>query len=285
MTDFSKITRKFILEPFSIYRRSDLWVRHEFDLDGSEGSVNKGYINVKPYSGIVSLVKPSLAYTDGEWLMFQDLDEDERPYWSLRSPSHGWVEITLKEQYNIHRIYEVQFDYSLLGPGHLQAWMNSTCVLNVQGPYNWTSTRPHLALDYLEIKARYLNVGIGDPAPRAEIDNLCIYHYDKLNCDFTGYSPPKASRNPTVIETLRGFDTFQATSKIGTIIETSLTFYSAKEHTDFLLNADRPHCIVDDKGVIYMGSIELLECKYVGINVYQQSIVFKSPCKLGEGWI
>lgn len=281
-----KKTRKFIIEPFTIYRKSDLWIRHEFDLDGSEGSVNKNYIEIKTPTGITSVVKPTLSYNDGPfWKQEQSLDDQERSYWSLKSDIHGWVELILKDEFNLHRIYEVSFDYSLLGPGHLQAWLNSTCVLNVTGPYNWTSTKPHLALDYLHIRCRYLNVGLGDPPPRSELDNLCVYYYTPIDCDFTGYKPAKASRSPVEIVSLGGFSTFQATTRIGTIIETGLYFYSEKEHTEFVKNADRPHVIVDDKGTVYHGSIELGECTYIGRDNYLQQIIFKSPCKLGEGWI
>lgn len=280
------VTRQFITEPFTIHRRSDLWIRHEFDLDGSEASIAKHYLRVEKFDGIVSLINPAkYSYSDGDFEMRQLVNEEDQTYWALNSDSHGWVKIELKDSHNKHRIYEVVFDYVMKGPGHMQSWLNDKVVLNQGGPAQWRSTRRHLALDKILVKTRYLNVGVADPKPSCEIDNFCVYYYEKIECDFRNYKPAMTLSIPTQIESIRGYATAQTSKYLGTTISTTLTFYSEVEHTDFLLHIDRPHVLIDDKGTYYVGVVELGECRYIGIDLYEQDIVFKSPCRLGEGWI
>lgn len=275
----------FINERLTLYRRSPLWIKHQFDEDNSESSINKHMIGYRAYSKVVEPEHPERVWPGGD-LGPQKIElDDGTSYWSLVSTG-GWFEIYLLDKYNTYKIYEVMYDYANPGIGELRVWFNNHLTEVIKGPSAWMSSLPHKSIDGVMMKCRQRNFGLSEPPPRGEIDNLRIYYYAPIkNCEIAKYSPPKASSGPVGINTLRGFTAFQTTMYIGTECPMTLRFDDSGWHTDFLYYADKPHVLCDDKGTFYRGVLELGESRWLGGETYEQDVIFRSPNKLGEGWI
>lgn len=276
----------FVIEPYTIYRRGDIWIKHEFDDDNSEGSINPSYLTIFSYNAVVNELSPRYeTYQTPKVVERQKhVLSNGQSYWSLTTVDHGWFGLRLNNGRNPRCLMEVIYDFANPGSGQLDIWINQIHTDTKKGPSSWSSSLPHKAINEFELKARHLNLGISDPPSQAEIDNVCLYQYSKINCEFSKYSPPRAKGNVKEVSTLRGYSHFQTTKYIGTEFEITLRFDSKEEHTDFILNIERPHVICDDKGIFYRGVVDLGEVKKIG-NIYEQDISFRSPCKLGEGWI
>jgi hypothetical protein len=274
----------FVITPYTIYRRSDILIKCEFDLDKSESSIHQEFMSLRIFDYIINELTPErTAYPTTGTAMEKTTLDDGSSYWSLVAKG-GWFEYSLDEEHNPHSLFEVMYDYSNPGIGQLDLWVNGVTAETRKGPSTWASSAPHKAIDGVVIRGRQRNFGLSDPPPRGELDNLCIYKYDLIDCEMAQYTPPKATGTPKAIDTLRGHSNYQTTQYIGTQIDMSLRFSSAKAHTDFLVNADAIHVVCDDKGVFYRGVLELGEPKRLGVDLYEQGVAFKSPNKLGEGW-
>lgn len=273
----------FIYENFTLYRRSPVWILHQFDLDDSEKSINKQYLMYRAYDKIVEPEKPQNVW-DGSGINCEKIMlDDGNTYWALVCRG-GWFEIRLREEYNYHKLYEVQYDYANPGIGELRVFFNETLAEITKGPSGWLSSLPHKSLDGIYIKCRQRNFGLSDPPPRGEIDNLRVYYYEPIG-ELAKYTPLKTSTAPTAIATLRGPTAFQTTKYMGAENTMTMRFYTEAEHTDFVLHADRPHVLCDEKATLYRGVVELGECRYYGSELYEHDITFRSSNKLGEGWV
>lgn len=275
---------KFVITPYKIYRRGDIFVKCGFDLDGSEGSINQNFMQLRQFTSIIDETKPTRpTYVSHPAEMRKTTLDDGSSYWSLVTDG-GWFEYRLREEYNPHLLFEVMYDYANPGVGQLDLWVNGILTEVQKGPSTWSTSAPHKAVDEVIIRGRQRNFGLSDPPGRAELDNLCIYPYNEIDCEMFQYAPPKATSAPIAVETIRGHANYQTTKYLGTQIECSLRFFSANDHTDFITHADSIHVVCDDKGVFYRGVVELLDCTRIGRDLYQQDVIFRSPNKLGEGW-
>jgi len=278
------MAQHFIIEPYTIYRRDKIMIQCGFDLDNSESSINQSAMVLRTFDRIIDERTPErIDYPAKGTSMQKTLLDDGSSYWSLVAEG-GWFEYYLQETNNPHKLMEVIYDYSNPGVGELDLWVNGLATEVRTGPSTWATSTPHKAIDELIIRGRQRNFGLSDPPGRGELDNLCVYPYNNIVCEISAYTPPKATSGPKSVETLRGYSNYQTTQYIGTQIECTLRFDSADSHTDFVLNADAIHVICDDKGIYYRGVVELGDCARYGKDLYEQTIVFKSPNKLGEGW-
>lgn len=269
----------------TLYRRDELFLRCGFDLDGSEKSINQNLMILNNFSSIVDERTNNMAaYPTPSVSSYKKTRLDDGSYyWSLYI-DHGWLDLYIDPQYNPHCLCEISYDYCNPGSGQLDIWVNGMFAESRIGPSTWRTCPPHIAIDDIRLRCRQRNFGISDPPGRAELDNLLVYKYKELTTELFEYSPPKASSNPVSIETLRGHSYFQTTKAIGAEIGMTLRFFSASEHTDFITNVDKPHVFCDEKNTFYRGIIELQDCRKLGVDLYEQVILFKSPNKLGEGW-
>ena len=279
------MTSRFIVKPFTLYRRGPIMIKCGFDLDNSEASINQDAMSLRQFTAIIDeRVKTRTVYHPWPTAeMRKTTLDDGSTYWSLVADG-GWFEYYLEENNNPHSMFEVIYDYSNPGVGQLDLWVNGVQTEVRKGPSTWATSVPHKALDEVVIRGRQRNFGLSDPVARGELDNLCIYQYNEIDCEMSNYAPPKATGVPKAVETIRGHASYQTTQYLSTMIDVTLRFSSAKEHTEFLINAEAIHVICDDKGVFYRGVIELGECVSFGKDLYEQTIAFKSPNKLGEGW-
>lgn len=276
---------KFVITPYTIYRRSDIFIKCGFDLDESEGSINQHAIGIRHFNSIIDeLSETRKVYTTPATAIKQKTTlDDGSSYWSLVCP-WGWFECFMYNIYGKYSLYEVIYDYCNPGSGQLDLWVNGRLTEVISGPSTWVTSEPHRAIDEVVIRGRQRNFGLSDPPGRAELDNLCIYRYDIIDCEIAVFSSPRTDATPTVLETVRGFSRFQTTKYMGTIIELVLRFNSNESHTNFITTADNIFVVCDNKGIYYRGVLELGECKFVGSGIYEQNAVFRSPNKLGEGW-
>lgn len=279
------MTSPFISKNYALYRRDELIMKCHFDLDNTEGSINQDKLILKNFTAIIDERVPNRpSYSTpnvSEWTKTRLPDGS---YYNSLVIHGGWLELSIDPNFNPHALCEVSYDYANPGTGQLDIWVNGMFTETRVGPSPWRASAPHKAIDDLVLRCRQRNFGVSDPPGRAEIDNLCVYKYKELDIDVSEYTPPKASSGPKIVDTLKGYSFYQTTKFIGTDIQMTLTFSSASSHDEFLINIDKPHVFCDDKGTYYRGVIELLENKRIGINLYQQQIMFRSPNKLGEGW-
>lgn len=273
----------FVINPYTIHRRGPIMIQCQFDLDGSESSINQSFMELRIIEKIIdeTTLERRVFMSKGTSMKKTILD-DGSSYWSLVSDG-GWFEYKLKEE--VPALLEVIYDYANPGTGQLDLWVNGVLTDISYGPSTWSTSKPHKALETVEIRGRQRNFGVSDPPGRGELDNLCIYRYSEIDCEMFEYLPPRTNMTPRAVETLRGYTRYQNTQYLGTEIATTLRFFSSASHTEFLVNVAAPHVICDDKGTFYRGVIELGECRRVGNEIYEQAIVFRSPNKLGEGWI
>lgn len=275
---------KFVIKPYTIYRRDSVMIKCGFDLDGSEESLNQNLMLLRVFDYTIDENDPNRkAWPNLGTSMQKTTLSDGSTYWSLVDLG-GWFEFWLNEERNPHLLYEVIYDYSNPGIGQLDLWVNGVHTETRSGPSTWATSLPHKAVDSVKIRGLQRNFGLSDPPPKGELDNLCIYPYREIDCEMFRYAPPKAIGVPKAVETLRGHTNYQTTQYLGTQIDIGLRFFTAEDHTNFLLNADSIHVVCDDKGIFYRGVIELGECVRIGKDLYEQEVIFKSPNKLGEGW-
>ena len=277
--------QKFVITPYTIYRRGDIFVKCGFDLDDSEGSINSHAVGIRHFDSIIDELSESRrVYTTPATAIQQKTTlEDGSSYWSLVCP-WGWFECFLYDKYITHSLYEVSYDYCNPGSGQLDLWVNGKLAEVRTGPSTWATSEPHRAIDEIVIRGRQRNFGLSDPPGRAELDNLCVYRYNQIDCEIATFGSPRTEVAPKMIEIVRGFSRFQTTKYMGTTIDLVLRFNSDASHTDFITNADDVFVVCDNKGIFYRGVIALGECKFVGSGIYEQNVVFRSPNKLGEGW-
>jgi hypothetical protein len=278
----------FIVKGQSLYRRDELFIRCGFDTDSSENSINPSFMILKKFQNIVDEDDDlRTSYTpDPNTMAYYGRHRlsNGSYYWSL-TMNGGWIELYIDPEHNPYTLCEVSYDYSNQGTGQLDIWLNGIFVEARKGPSSWRCSEPHKAINDIRLRCRQRNFGVSDPPGRAELDNLLVYKYVDLNIEIFNYNPPKASSEYTSIETLRGSRVFQTSKVIGADIEMTLRFFSAEEHTSFIANIDKPHVFCDEKYIFYRGAIKLQECKKIGIDLYEQSIIFESVNKLGVGWI
>lgn len=298
MSDILKDVSK---TPLTLLRRSEIWASHECDYNDPATNGEKFKITIyrdfKENDGSLLTDSSGNAYNDGEFnlkyskMYPDDVDSNER-YYSLRSNYHGEFSIGLNlNEQDFDTFYEFYADYRVYGPGELSIRKfdkNNKFLKNelvIASPCSWKSTHAIRlgAEDYL--RCRFLNKGVSDPSPYGEIDHLRLYRYEEVYADFTEYACPVLARSPRVVETLRGFSTYQTDLRVDTKIETSLYFYSDYEHNKFLQNAHQVHMIIDNSGVIYRGMLELGDCDYIAPEVCIQAITLLSPYRIGEGWV
>lgn len=272
-----------IYSNLSIMRLDDLYISHEFDMDGTEEALNSNYLTLEaPYSIVDT--EHMITYTAGQFWRRKTVDSDGNTYWNLKSVTNGWIFINLLEKYNLHTIYEIHYDYAILGSGLLDIYINEKKVQSEIGPSNWRISKPMIAIGQIHMKMMHRNMGLSDPPARCEFDHLRIFPYKLIDCEIFKYSPPKSwGGDPKDLSPLRGPKIQQSLGYRSTEIKTSLRF-NAEAHTDFLSNSDKPHIFIDEKGIIYRGLIYLGDCELIGKDIYEQEITLKSPNKLGEGW-
>jgi len=275
----------FEVKSQSLYRRDELFIRCGFDNDGSENSINQNHMILKNFSSIVDeRTNDMTAYPTPSVSSYKKTKlPDGSSYWSLYI-NHGWLELYIDPQYNPHQLCEISYDYSNPGSGQLDIWINGIYTEFRKGPSSWRHSKAHPAVDDIRLRCRQRNFGLSDPPGRAELDNLLVYKYKELDLEMFNYQPPHTSTSPLEVNTLRGFSTFQTTKYIGTEIGMTLRFFSAEAHTDFIKNAEKPHVFCDEKYIMYRGVLDLKDCRKVGVDLYEQAVVLKSPNKLGEGW-
>jgi hypothetical protein len=222
---------------------------------------------------------------DGGALTKEKLElADGSHFWALTSEG-GWFEVYLDESKNFYNLYEVVYEYACSGIGQLKILVNGVDAETANGPSAWLSSMPHKAIGGIHIKCRQTNYALSEPKSKGMLDNIRVFYYTPVDCEIAKYNPPKASAGPTEVKTLRGYSSFQTTKYIGAETTLTLRFESEEAHADFQRNADRPYVLCDDKGIMYRGVMQLGECKWLGRGLYEQEVNFKSPNKLGEGWL
>lgn len=260
------------INPLSIYRRSDLWIRQEFESDFS-GNKNTDLLRLE----LNNFEQKNIVQDDVNNIQYTALK-------SIDGKNSGYVDVNVA--YKPNTVHEIQFDYYLVGPGKLEILKNDAIIDTIEGPCPWKSTIPHRLITGDSCRLRYTVTGDSDPAPHCEIDNICVYYYDKVDSDFVNYQPPSATAQPVTLNILRGYNVYQTMQLIGAEIQTDLRFYTAPEHDLFISNGDRVHVVIDDKGDFYRGVLTLGKCKMIAPNqLYEQSITFDSPYLLGKGWL
>jgi len=277
----------FVTKSYTLYRRGELFIKDNFDEDGSESSKNSDYMGLYGRTGIVDendSNRPLYDTYDKVYNKMKNTSADGTSYWSLVIHG-GWLEYFILPEFNPHCLCEVIYDYSNPGTGQLDIWLNGKFMQSKIGPSSWRRSHPHMAIDNIELLFRQRNFGISEPKGRAEIDNFLVYKYDELVCEICEYTPPKTTAEPKTIETLQGFDYSQTTRFMGTLIEMSLRFDDKDSHSDFIKNSNKIHVFCDDKCIFYRGAITLGEARHIGLGVFEQKISFKSPNQIGEGWI
>jgi hypothetical protein len=277
-------TAVFTLEKMKLYKRSPLWVREQFDDDHTEGSKNEYFMWWEILTGMAMPDHPERIILNGNLWNEQIELPDGSHYWCL-SCTGGWFDIGLANNKNSHNLYEIFYEYGCVGLGGLDIWVNGIPTESIKGPTAWLSSVPHKSLGGINVRCRVVNYALSDPAAKGQIDNFRAYYYTPVDCIISKYAPPKTTATPTEIKTLRGFSAFQTTKYIGTECPLTLRFENESEHASFQRDCDRPYVLVDDKGILYRGTIELGEVRWFGRGIYEQDINFKSPNKLGEGWI
>lgn len=297
------------LNPFTIHRRDELFIKTEYEVEefSNDPAVIRSHellhwdlnISVVSFREEDYLVRygpgdfefKTCNKSDGS-VYTGSSPSSELHYKSLRSDANGMVRIKINafNEYFSNTVinngmYEFQANCSVYGPGTLWIRMGNRLVEEVYGPYPWRTVFPHRVMPNETIEIEYHNLGQSDPPPRCELDNFRIYNFKQIQCEFFDYTTPASATQPKKIEILRGYGAFQTTSNIATTIDTKLRFYSSKEHTDFISNAEKVHVIYDDKGIPYRGVLELGSCRRIGEELYEQDIKFHAPNKLGVGWI
>lgn len=296
------------LNPFTIHRREELYIRTgDSSIEDEAFERSKNLLNWEFDISIVSF-RPqdylkrygpgdfhfkAASKIDGSLYTGTGTPPLDEYYLCLRSDLNGMCRLSVDpvgsdyffQNIAISQMYELQLNQSIYGPGTFYLRCGNRQVEEVDGPYPWRACQPHRVMPNETIEFEYHNSGLSDPAPRCEIDDIRIYNFKQIVCDFRNYEPPVASSTPKKIDILRGYSASQTTSMIGSKISTTLTFYSAADHTDFVTGADKIHVIFDDKGIPYRGTLELGKCKRIGIDLYEQEITFNAPNKLGMGWL
>lgn len=297
------------LNPFTIHRRDELYIRTENEFEGasSDLAVIRSH-TVLSWEFDISVV----SFRDQDYLVrygpgdfhFKVCNKSDgtvytgntpnevEHYKSLRSDGNGMVRLKINDfgNYSANEViengmFELQLNLAMYGPGTTWIRVGNRLVEEIYGPYPWRACFPHRVMPNEVVELEYHNLGLSDPPPRCEFDNFRIYNFKQIHCDFFEYNPPTAATTPKKVEVLRGYGAYQTTTSIATVIETKLRFLSAEAHTDFISNAEKIHVIFDDKGIPYRGVLELGRCKRVGENLYEQEIKFYAPNKLGVGWI
>lgn len=288
-------------KPFTLYRRDKLIIREEFNdhnTDPLETSINENVL-------LQEMNVP--AQSDGGVNAFsslKNLDYNGQPYYSAYADRSCSLNISM-EDWRIPIIcggktpqfFEFKFDAGVFGPGALFATVtNEKNIVNFSpsvtpqglvekfyGPCSWQISDYHLFCPGQWMQFLYCVGGRADPLPRCEIDNVVFYPYYPLTCEFKKLGTGKTDTTPKKVSVLRGYNAYQTTTRISALFECSLRFFDKESHTDFVVNAEQPHVLCDEKGVLYRGVIELADCDNFG-PVYEQNIKFHTSCKLGVGW-
>lgn len=257
-----------ITEVFSLYRRSDLWIKEVFDPEFVD-NINEDKINYV-----------------GSYFSLEDVILDANlniRYWALRSSGWdgGWLDFTV--QYLPDKIHEYNIIQRVKGSGSLSHRVNLITKQSFPGPFPWKTSFPYKLFSGDALRISFSNP-LQDSRSCGELSEIDFYYYDKLDCEMFGYTPPTTEIEPKVLNVIRGYNAVQTTQYLSTVVETSLRFYTAEAHTDFVRNAEKVHILCDEKGVLYRGVIALGKVKWFGEGLYEQEIKFISPYKLGEGW-
>lgn len=258
-----------IATPFSLYRRSDIYIRHYYN-PNSDINVNEDKL---------SYINSFNGFTLQKTVLDSDLNIY---YWSFKCETAGVTSINI--DYMPGRIHEFILDRKISNYGTLRIRRNSKDIEVIDGPTPLRTILPRKLEPGDKLVLWVQTDDMINHTSTCEIFQLEIYYYNPINCYFRNYSPPKATTSPKLIEVINGYNAYQTTQYINTEVEVTLLFYNESDHTDFVKNADEIHLLCDEKGQLYRGVVELKENKWLGEGIYEQKIIFKSPYKLGEGW-
>jgi hypothetical protein len=300
-------------QPYQLYRRGKLWIKHEFDASGQdEQMINNQFVDIWPVDFRENPTDGNLVWTR---MRQEVVGQPGAYYWSLYANKPCAVDMKIHyekaDDYNDAppSFYEFKFDAGVFGSGWLRTyvtdWENvvpdgtspegrpaysiidnpDTMVQKFWGPCSWQISDYHKLLPGQWIQFAYTNNGKSDPLPRCEIDNLTIYPYYQLNCEVARLAPGRPDTQPKKIQVLRGYNAFQTTTRVSTVFDVTLRFYNAMSYNDFTRSIQEPHVICDEQGILYRGVLELEGTDYYGSGVYEQKLKFYSHSKLGVGWI
>jgi hypothetical protein len=295
--------KKLPYQAFNLYRRGPLLIKEEFNgTDNLEQSLNEEVLLMQMNTF------PDLHGGTGihSFTPMQNTDFNGAPYYSAYADKSSSLSLKMQD-WRIPIIcdgkepsfFEFKFDAGVFGPGLLTSYV--TDELNIDqnylpidrpqnlverfyGPCSWQISDYHMCTKDQWIQFVYATGGKTDPGPRCEIDNIVYYPYYPIDCEFAKLTPAKTDTSPKKLSIIRGYNAFQTTNRLNTIIDVVLRFYSYEAHSDFLINADQPHIVCDEKGVPYRCVAQLGEAETFGSGVYEQKVTFMSNCKLGVGW-
>jgi len=300
-------------QPYTLYRRGDLWIKDEFNQNNDdESSLNYGLVTVRP-------IRFKKNPTDGDTIFTEKKQENiGQPgtyYWSLYANKPCAVDITFDygrcDKFNDAPpvFYEYKFDAGVFGSGWLRNYVTAleniisdgtdssgnqaysftdntdNMVQKFWGPCSWQISDYHRLLPGDWLQFVYTNNGKTDPLPRCEVDNITVYPYYEINCEIAHLTPGKPDTQPKKIQVLRGFNTFQTTSNISTEFDVTLRFYDTMSFNNFTRFIDHVHVLCDEQGILYRGTLELDTSEYFGNGMYEQKAKFYSHSKLGLGWV
>lgn len=251
--------------PFSLYRRSDVYIRHCFDVDTE--SINERKLH---YSNSGN------GFSIKETVLDSKLNIG---YWSFKCEGSGSTTVSI--DYMSGRIHEVVLDRKITNEGVFKLKRGIATLETIYGPSPLRLVLPHRLEPNDTLRLEFTAPNRNSTC---EIFKIEVYYYIPIVCDIRNYSPPRTPAAPKVIEIINGYDAFQTTKYLSTEIDMTLVFYSESEHTNFVRNADEIHLFCDEKGHLYRGVLELKDNRWYGRGLYEQNVIFRSPYKLGEGW-
>jgi hypothetical protein len=300
-------------QPYKIYRRGPIWIKDEFDPTGNEEqNINRNFIDVWPVDFRENPTDGDTLFTDRRQ---EIVGAPGTYYWSLFANKPCAVDLRIHyekcDYYNNTppKFYEFKFDVGLFGSGWLRTYVTDyenvvpdgtspegrpaysiidnpdTMVQKFWGPCSWQVSDYHKLIPGQWVQFAYTNNGKTDPIPRCELDNIVIYPYYELNCDLAHLTPASPDTPFKKLQVLRGYNTFQTTTRVSSNFDITIRFDNAMSYNDFIRNIDQPHVICDEQGILYRGVLELEKAEYYGSGLYEQRLKFSSHCKLGVGWI
>jgi hypothetical protein len=301
-------------QPYCLYRRSDLWIKDEFDgPELKEQSINKDFVitEVTRFPEYTNL--GNTVFTECE---NTELTDSNTTYWSMYANKPCALNVTFDydkcDYFNDSppRFFEFKFDAGVFGPGWLRTYVTNKenivdldqvdsegypvfglqhnpdhMVQKFWGPCSWQISDYHKLLPDQWIQFAYTNAGKQDPLPRCEIDNITVYPYYKIDCEVAHLVPGRPDTQFKKLQVLRGYNAFQTQTRVSTMFDVMFRFYNTMSFNDFIRNIQQPHVLCDEQGILYRGIIELDTADYYGSGIYEQKAKFYSHCKLGVGWI